>query len=159
MTVTGARRVLLIVVLLIGADACSIASSKDWRVAADVQGAIPQAIVVASDSESLAPLATGLPPLGIDLASHVAIGLALSGTTGYEMRVVDVTFAPRDRLVQPVIQLPKGPCSTVAIFRAVVVTVRRAALPPPPCTVRTKFTNCTQQCVGSSLVVESLTAP
>ena len=153
----GPRRLLVALVMITVASCSSTApSSQDWRVVIDSQGRIASPVMIASDAASLARLTEDLPPADIDLVSEVAVGLALSGPTGCEDRVVGVNINQSDDLVEPVVRLPKGPCSSVAIARVVVVAVRRTALPPAPFTIRTKFTNCSQECTGPSLSVASL---
>ena len=149
------RRCLVVALATSTVVACSSAapSAHDWRVVIDTQGKLASPVTAASDAASLAQLTEGFPPANIDLATEVALGLAVSGPPGCEDRVVDVDINQNDRLVEPVVRLPTGPCDSVAIPRVVVVAVRRSALPAAPFTVRTTFTNCSQDCTGPSLSV------
>ncbi len=146
-------------VAIVVAACSSSSSSGDWRVLVDVQGKLPAEVVVASTRAELDATTVGLPPADIDLATEVAIGLALSGPPGCEMRVVRVEYRRDERIVQPIVALPKGPCSAVAIGRVAIVAVPRAALPTVPFTVQTRFTHCERGCLGAPLDVRFLGAP
>lgn len=112
--------------------------------------------MIASNAAALAKLTEGLSTADVDLSSEVAVGLGLSGASGCEMRVVNVEVNRADDLVEAIVELPKQPCSAVAVGRVVVLALSRASLPAVPFAVRTKFANCEQQCTGPSLSVESL---
>jgi hypothetical protein len=157
---TRASKVVGVIVLLVASSCGSSGSSGNatWRLVADGNGRPPATPMVATTAEAFDAMARLLSMPGvsaIDVGTEIAIGVGVSSLPECE-RLVDVKVDLDAHLVRPIIQLSKGPCSTVAIGRVIIVAVRRDRLPTLPFTVQQRLSRCERDCDGPPLVVDSL---